>query len=136
MIGRTDLLRIGCALDHLHLRNVIRPRIVPQNLSDLPAQAEGTIQVPDVVHESVVKSLVSCFARLRVVGIFELGHPVRSTVHVDSQTTLTTGKISGVLNATSYNSLSPSVRRVYPDITSSGTPSSSLRVKLMRPYHR
>ena len=76
---------------------------------------------------------MSCFARFRVVGIFELYRTVRSATHVDNQTTLTIGKISGVLNATSYNTLSPSVRWVYPDITSSGTPSSSSRVNVTRP---
>lgn len=37
---------------------------------------------------------------------------------------------------TSYTSLPPSVRFVYPETTSEGTPFSSSRVKLTVLYHR
>ena len=53
--------------------------------SQRSAYVGGDVQVPDVVRESVVKGLLSCFAGFQVVRIFELDRTVRSTTYVHSR---------------------------------------------------
>ena len=69
---RTHLLHPLRVLHHLHLRDVVRPRLVPQQFSDLAAQVEELLEDRDVDREAGLVPLISAFAGLGVLGEFEL----------------------------------------------------------------
>ena len=75
--GVTYLLCVRRTFDHLHFCSVVRPRIILQDLSNLPPQAEGSVQVFDIVRQSTIIGLKGCLACFWIVGIFKLGRVVR-----------------------------------------------------------
>ena len=66
------LLHALRVLDHLHLGDIIRPCLVPEERSDLAAQFEGLVEQGDVDRQAAFVAFLGALAGGGVFGVFEL----------------------------------------------------------------
>ena len=109
------------------------PSLIAKKAGNFTAQVQRFVEQRDVDLKAVFVPFKSSLACCRVFSEFELCRRRLGKIIQRGGTLLTIGKISGVLKVTSKTSLSPSVRLVYPDMTSLGTPLSSSSVNTTTP---